>query len=273
MINTLAGIRCFILDMDGTFYLSERLLSGSLEFMHYLVASRRDYLFLTNNSSCSAAYYVRKLTTMGWNARPQDILTSGEATALYLAKRTPCARIFLLGTPDLAAEFSSYGFTLTADSPDYVLLGFDKTLTYEKLSQACRLIRSGVPFIATHPDFNCPSEDGFIPDCGAMIAFIRASTGVSPHIIGKPNKDVIDAVFAKKVYPPHEMAIVGDRIYTDIATGKNAGICSVLVLTGETTRDDLARAMVTPDLVFDDLGALRLALMACDRTRSTVASD
>jgi 4-nitrophenyl phosphatase len=267
-MDLLTGIRCFLLDMDGTFYLGDRLLPGALDFMRYLAASGRDYLFLTNNSSRAADYYAAKLTGMGWPTGRDAILTSGEATALYLNQQKPGARIFLLGTADLENEFTTHGFRLTDDRPDYVVLGFDKTLTYDKLTTACSLIRGGVPFIATHPDFNCPTEDGYIPDCGAMIEFITASTGVRPYIVGKPHRDIVAAVFAKKPYQPQELAIVGDRLYTDIATGKNAGIASVLVLSGETTAADLEKAEVRPDFVFSGLGELGAALAAGDRSKA-----
>lgn len=263
-MKILTEIRCFLLDMDGTFYLGDRLLPGAIGFMRYLAASGRDYLFLTNNSSRDAGYYAAKLSGMGWPAGRDAILTSGEATALYLKRQKPGARIFLLGTADLEAEFTANGFALTAESPDYVVLGFDKTLTYDKLTTACRLVRSGVPFVATHPDFNCPTEDGYIPDCGAMIEFIAASTGVRPYVVGKPHRDIVAAAFAKKPYQPHELAIVGDRLYTDIATGKSAGIASILVLSGETAAADLAKADVRPDFVFSGLGELAAALAAGD---------
>lgn len=264
-MNSLTGIRCFLLDMDGTFYLGDRLLPGALDFMRYLAASGRDYLFLTNNSSRDAGYYAAKLTGMGWPSSRDAILTSGEATALYLNQEKQGARIFLLGTADLEVEFMAHGFILTDDHPDYVVLGFDKTLTYDKLTIACRLIGGGATFIATHPDFNCPTEDGYIPDCGAMIEFIAASTGVRPYIIGKPHRAIVAAVFAKKPYQPQELAIVGDRLYTDIATGKSAGITSILVLSGETTAADLEKAEVRPDFVFPGLGELAAALAAGDR--------
>ncbi len=271
-MKPLSDIRCFLLDMDGTFYLGEQLLPGALDFMKYITASGRDYLFLTNNSSRSAHFYAKKLTAMGWSAAPSDILTSGEAACLYLARQKSAARVFLLGTPDLEAEFAAHGFTLTADAPDYVVLGFDKTLTYDKLTTACTLIRGGVPFIATHPDINCPTEDGFIPDCGAMIELIAASTGVRPHIIGKPHRDIVAAVLARTGHSAAATAIVGDRLYTDIATGKNAGITSILVLSGETKAADLGSTAVAPDYIFAGLGTLQLALAAGDRQEDSFPS-
>jgi 4-nitrophenyl phosphatase/NagD protein len=267
-MRRLADIRCFILDMDGTFYLGETMLPGALDFMRLLAASGRAHLFLTNNSSRSAGFYAEKLTRMGWAATEGDILTSGQATAQYLAAQKPGARVLLLGTPDLAEDFLFQGFDLVDDSPDFVVLGFDKTLTYEKLEKACRFIARGVPFIATHPDLNCPTEDGFIPDCGAMIAFIEASTGVSPLVAGKPNAAIVEAVFARRRFTPSEMAIVGDRIYTDVATGKNAGILSVLVLSGETKEYQLASAVITPDLVLANLGTLARAVAESDKSNT-----
>ncbi len=263
-MEKLREIRCFILDMDGTFYLGNRLLPGALAFMDYLQASGRDALFLTNNSSRSAGYYAEKLTRLGWPAKPEDILTSGEATALYLRNIRPQARIYLVGTPDLEQEFAASGFVITADRPDFVVVGFDTTLEYGKLATACSLIRADVPYIATHPDINCPTEDGYIPDCGAIMALIKASTGRSPKVIGKPNPEIIEAIFARKCYRPQQMAMVGDRLYTDIATAANAGIKGVLVLSGETRPEDLAAAKVRPDFVFDHLGGLRQALAEAD---------
>ena len=258
-------IRCFILDMDGTFYLGDSLLPGALAFMDYLQRSGRDYLFLTNNSSCSASHYVAKLARLGWQTDESHVLTSGEATALYLKEKSPGARVFLLGTPDLEDEVARHGFRLTDNNPDYVVLGFDKTLTYDKLVKACAFITAGVPYIATHPDINCPTKDGFIPDCGAIMACIKASTGHDPYIIGKPRAAIIEAVFRRRPYPPSQAAIVGDRLYTDIATGKNADITSILVLSGETQVGDLPAADVTPDYVFANLGALRDELFHLDK--------
>ena len=141
------------------------------------------------------------------------------------------------------------------------MLWFDRTLTYRKLEIACSLIRNGTPFIATHPDFNCPTEDGYIPDCGAMIELIKASTGKTPHVIGKPNRDIIETIYQFKSYRPEQLAIVGDRLYTDIATGKNAGITSILVLSGETKADDVPQSDFKPHFIFENLGALRDALV------------
>ena len=269
-MSSLADIRLFLLDMDGTFYLGSRLLPGSLEFMRYLEQTGRDHLFLTNNSSRNATYYAQKLTKLGWPAKPAEILTAGEATALYLGGLKPAARIFLLGTPDLEAEFAMQGFVLTQKDPDFVVLGFDMTLTYAKLVVACDLIRDGVPFIATHPDFNCPTETGYIPDCGAMAALITASTGVRPKVIGKPNREIIDAMFRKKPVKREQVAMVGDRLYTDILMGYNARVSTVLVLSGEAKIEDLAAAPVKPDYVLAGLGALHEAIRKADELQRAI---
>ena len=266
-MSSLADIRLFLLDMDGTVYLGSRLLPGSLDFLRYLGETGRDHLFLTNNSSRNAQYYAQKLTKLGWPAQPGEILTSGEATALYLGGLKPAARIYLLGTPDLETEFAAHGFVLTDENPDYVVLGFDMTLTYDKLVRACDLVRGGVPFIATHPDLNCPTETGYIPDCGAMTALITASTGVTPKVIGKPNREIIDAMFRKKPVRRDQVAMVGDRLYTDIVMGHNAGVTSVLVLSGEAKESDIPAAPVQPDHVAGGLGALYEALKKADAAR------
>ena len=266
-MNSRADIRLFLLDMDGTVYLGSRLLPGSLDFLRYLGETGRDHLFLTNNSSRNAEYYAQKLTKLGWPAQPDEILTSGEATALYLGGLKPAARVYLLGTPDLETEFAAHGFVLTDENPDYVVLGFDMTLTYDKLVRACDLVRGGVPFIATHPDLNCPTETGYIPDCGAMTALITASTGVTPKVIGKPNREIIDAMFRKKPVRRDQVAMVGDRLYTDIVMGHNAGVTSVLVLSGEAKESDIPAAPVKPDHVTGGLGALYEALKQADAAK------
>ena len=266
-MSSLADIRLFLLDMDGTVYLGSRLLPGSLDFLRYLGETGRDHLFLTNNSSRNAQYYAQKLTKLGWPAQPDEILTSGEATALYLGGLKPAARVYLLGTPDLETEFAAHGFVLTDENPDYVVLGFDMTLTYDKLVRACDLVRGGVPFIATHPDLNCPTETGYIPDCGAMTALITASTGVTPKVIGKPNREIIDAMFRKKPVRRDQVAMVGDRLYTDIVMGHNAGVTSVLVLSGEAKESDIPAAPVKPDHVAGGLGALYEALKQADAAK------
>lgn len=259
---SLQNLKYFALDMDGTIYLGQRLLPGAKEFLEYLTTSGRKYVFLTNNSSKNKQSYVNKLTALGLPADIEQILTSGEATALYIKTLKPNARIFLLGTPDLEQEFISHGFSLTESAPDFVVLGFDQTLHYAKLTEACHLIREGVPFIATHPDINCPTDErsGYIPDVGAMLELIYASTGKKAKIIGKPYQEIIDVLLAKLNCRREETAMVGDRLYTDIKLAENAGISGILVLSGETKETDLATANVRPDYVFNGVYEITAAL-------------
>jgi len=268
-MKPLRDIKCFALDMDGTVYLGNKILPGVLDFLSYLRNTGRDFLFMTNNSSKDATYYANKLASLGIDCNEQNILTSGEATALYLKNIKKCHTVFLVGTPVLEAEFKKHGFILTTNNPEYVVLGFDTTLTYEKLVIACDLIRSNTPFIATHPDYNCPTETGYIPDCGAMTALIKASTGIDPQVIGKPNKAIVDAMLTKKDYSLDQMAMVGDRLYTDVATGCNAGMVSVLVLSGESKMSDVAISAFKPDHIFDNLGGLAQALLISDQHSKT----
>jgi HAD superfamily hydrolase (TIGR01450 family) len=149
------------------------------------------------------------------------------------------------------------GFRLVQEDPEWLVLGFDTTLTYDKLWRLCDLVRQGLPYLATHPDLNCPIPGGFMPDIGAMIAFIQASTGREPDIvIGKPNRLIVDLLARKLNLPVEKMTMIGDRLYTDIALGQSAGVATVLVLSGETRLEDLEGSPFQPDYVFDDLGAV-----------------
>jgi HAD superfamily hydrolase (TIGR01457 family) len=246
----------FILDMDGTFYLGDRLLNGSLEFIEHLKNTGRDFLFFTNNSSKNAKAYADKLAKMGCYVKEGKVVTSGMVTIDYLKKHYGDPRVYLLGTPMLEEDFLNSGIALVEDEPDVVVVGFDTTVTYKKLTVACDFIREGKPFIATHLDLNCPTEDGFIPDCGAICAFITASTGVKPKYIGKPFRETLDYIIDYLQCEPEEIVFTGDRLYTDIAIGYNYGVTSVLVLTGETKRDDLKNASVQPDIIVERLSDL-----------------
>lgn len=249
--------KCFILDMDGTIYLGDKLIEGTKEFLELLEKQNKKYLFVTNNSSKSAKDYVDKLNRLGIYAKKENILTSGEATCIYLNRYNPGAKVYVVGTEGLLKEFRDYGFNVTngrEELPDYVVLGFDTSLNYMKIWEACSFIRKGVPFIATHPDYNCPLENGeFMPDCGAMIEMFKASTGIFPKIIGKPNKEIVDVIYEKTNLSSKDIAIVGDRLYTDIMTGKNSGITSILVLSGETKAEDLEDTEISPDIVLESV--------------------
>ena len=256
MRAALSGIRCFLLDMDGTFYLGDRIIEGSMEFLQKVEQTGRSYLFLTNNSSRSVQHYVEKLGRLGLHVGEDKILTSGQAAAQYLKREYPGKRVFLLGNPSLREEMEKHGIALEDEHPDLVLVGFDTTLDYAKMTRVCDLVREGLPYIATHPDFNCPTESGFIPDIGAIMAFIEASTERKADvIIGKPCGEIVRAAQERTGLAPGEMAMVGDRLYTDIALGRNNGLTSILVLTGETKREDVNDANA-PDFIFENIGEI-----------------
>ena len=252
--EALAPIRCFLLDMDGTFYLGDNLIEGSLDFLAALEKTGRTARFLTNNSSKSASVYAEKLARMGVDARYRDVISSGHAAAHYCMKAFPGKKCFLMGTPALRAELAGMGLELDDEHPDYVLLAFDTTLEYTRLCRLCDLIRAGLPYIATHPDFNCPTETGFIPDIGAMMALVKASTGRDADLIlGKPYRGIVDEALLRTGFSLGEMAMVGDRLYTDVATGVKHGMTGILVLSGEATMADVETSDVQPDLIFGRL--------------------
>jgi HAD superfamily hydrolase (TIGR01457 family) len=253
----LAEVRGFLLDMDGTLYLGERLLPGAPRLIETLQARGLRYLFLTNNSSKDSRQYADKLARLGLPATAGQVLTSGAATALYLQRERPGARVYVVGTPALEAEFAARGFKLTGADPEVAVLGFDTTLTYAKLWKLCDLVGAGLPYLATHPDLVCPTETGTMPDAGALIAAVRAATGRGPDVIvGKPNRLMVEMAAAQVGLPLARLAMVGDRLYTDMALGAAAGIPAILVLSGETRAADLAGAAQSPDLVLPDVGAL-----------------
>ncbi len=249
--------------MDGTFYLSETIYPFSLGFMEYIASRGIDYLFMTNNSTRSADHYAKKLQAGLLRAAGKGSHLR-KATARFLWHKKPGAKLYVAGTPILEQEFRDFGFMLTDKDPDFAVIGFDTTLTYEKLWKICDFVRLGVAYIATHPDFNCPvdSETGFMPDIGGIIAFVDATTGKRPKVIGKPNAEIVNVAMEKLGLAPEQIAVVGDRLYTDIASGINAGMLSILVMSGETDETMLAQSEIRPDLVFGDLGAIQERMMA-----------
>jgi len=256
-LHSLADVRLFMLDMDGTFYLGDRIIPGSLEFIDAVVRSGRDYLFLTNNSSHNALHYVKKLERMGLRVSREKVLTSGEATAAAMKKRFPGKRPFILGNAFLVEEFAEAGIQATERDPDYVVVGFDTSLDYAKMTAVCDYVRAGLPYIATHPDFNCPTETGFIPDIGAIMAFIEASTGRKADlIIGKPYGGIVDAALERTGLERGQLAMVGDRLYTDIETGNRHGMTSILVMSGETTAQMRDESPIKAHLVYDRLAEM-----------------
>lgn len=260
-MTPLQNIKCFLLDMDGTFYLGDRIIEGSLDFINKLRSTGRDFLFLTNNSSHNAWFYVERLKRMGLTVGREKILTSGEATARILLRDYPGRRVFVLGNRFLVEEMTEAGVIVDNVHPDMVVIGYDTTLDYAKMTAVCDHVRAGLPYVATHPDFNCPTETGFAPDIGAIIAFIKASAGREPDlIVGKPYSGIVEAALLRTGLSIGELAMVGDRLYTDIETGVRSGMTSVLVMSGETTAEMLAASSTRPDYVFDRLSCMNALL-------------
>jgi NagD protein len=248
----LKKVKVFILDLDGTIYLGRNLFPFSKKFLEGLKYNDKDFIFLTNNSSKNANDYYVKLTHMGLDISKSQIYTSGDATIEYINKIKPSSRIYLMGTKNLEDDFNAAGFNLVDESPDFVVLGFDLTFNYEKFDIAARFIRKGIPFIATHPDLNCPLENNdMMPDCGALSAALTVATGVYPKVIGKPNKELLEGLLKKVRVEPEELCIMGDRLMTDIRFGNDFNILSVLVLTGEAGKKDLENSEYVPDLIIE----------------------
>ena len=255
--DALKDVKLFVLDMDGTVYLGDRMIPGSAEFIHTLENDPdREYIYFTNNASRVPEIYVQKLKKLGLETDISRIITAGDVCAEFLEKEYPGARIYLNGTDVLKENWLKRGLHLVQEDPDVVVQSFDTSLTYEKMDKICRYVRNGVPFIATHMDINCPTEDGFMPDCGAMCALITASTGVTPRYLGKPFKETVEMLERITDIPAAQMAFVGDRLYTDIATGVNNGARGFLVLTGETTIDMVPGSEVQPTCIYESLGEM-----------------
>lgn len=251
------NIECFALDMDGTIYLGEQWIEGAQEFLKAVEESGRKYLFLTNNSSKNPQAYVEKLERMGLIVNDSQIVTSGQATIAYLKKNYPGKRVFLLGNELLSEEFDAEGILLDDQNPEVVVVGFDTSLTYAKMCRVCDLVREGLPYISTHPDYNCPTETGFIPDAGAIHAFIHASSFRYPdYIVGKPNGEIMDYLAGRAGVEKKHIAMVGDRLYTDVAAGVNNGCVGILVLSGEAGMKDVNESKIIPDLIFESVGEI-----------------
>ena len=256
--EALNGVKLFVLDMDGTVYISNDPIEGALEFIHEVEEDpERDYIFFTNNASRVPSVYVEKLHKLGLDVDESKVVTAGDVCAEFLKVNYPGAKIFLNGTPVLEENWKEKGLNLVTEDPDVCVQSFDTTLTYHKLDRICHYIRNGAPFIATHMDTNCPTDYGFMPDCGAMCSLIEDSTGVAPRFLGKPWKETVDMITEITGYKAEEMAFVGDRLYTDVATGVNNGAKGFLVLTGEADMQTVAESDVEPTCIYDSLDEMR----------------
>lgn len=253
MINKLSQIKCFLLDLDGTIYLSDKPILGAINAV-YRMQKKAKVLFITNNSSTSRAYYYNKLKKMGFDLSEQDIYSSTYATIDYLNEYHKGKKVYLVATPEVEKEFLQSGITLVQEKPDIVTLTFDKTLTYQKLQKLCKFLSDGAFFVATHPDIVCPTLDGNIPDIGSFIKLIYAASGKKPNkICGKPSKMFGERILKITGLNPNQIAMVGDRLATDYKFAKNCGFVSVTVLSGEAKIEDIKKLKEPPDYVFNSI--------------------
>lgn len=257
--KTVEQMKLYLFDMDGTLYLGNRLYSFTIELLSEIRRTGGRYLFMTNNSSKSVADYIKKLANLGITAEREDFITSSQATAYYLKKHHPDQILYVCGTESLKAELRSEGFTVTedADNAQCIVMGFDTELTFKKLEDVSRLLLTReIPYIATNPDLVCPTEFGSVPDCGSVCQMIFNATGKRPVVIGKPSALMPELAMERLGCGKDETCVIGDRIYTDIKSGLNAGITGILVLSGETTRKILEESPDKPHLVLEDAGEI-----------------
>ena len=248
--------RLFLLDMDGTIYLDNDLFDGTIDFLEHIKKIGGRYLFLTNNSSKSVNKYIEKLKSLGIESTPDDFVTSVNATAAYLEKKN-YKKMYVFGTQSLKEQLSCFPITdKLEDDIDCLVMGFDTELAFQKLEDACILLNRGVDYIATNPDWVCPTWYGSVPDCGSIAQILNTATGRMPYFIGKPRPEMIYLAMEKTGYSPDETVIIGDRLYTDIASGVNAGVSSILVLSGEATMKDVEESDVSPKHILKDIKEL-----------------
>ncbi|MGX8852216.1 HAD-IIA family hydrolase [Amedibacillus sp. YH-ame10] len=251
------SIKVFVLDMDGTIYLGKDLFPYTHRFLNTVMETKRNYYFFTNNSSRDIDAYITKLDHMGIHIERNQMMVSTHVILRWLEKHHKGKRVYVVGTPALRKEFEAHGWVLDEEQPQIVILGFDTTLTYEKLSKACTFIREGALYYGINPDLNCPMEHNtFIPDCGSMAKLIEASTGKYPEFFGKPSPKTLEYIIEETGYEPEQIAIIGDRLYTDIAVANGSEVTSVLVLSGETQEDDIKKSEIKPDIIIQDIGEL-----------------
>lgn len=245
----------FFFDLDGTIYLGNKIFSGILELIDLLKNKNKKFYFLSNNSSRSTSDYLKKLKNLNLDVSRENIILSQHPTIDYL-KNNGYKRIFLMGNKSLKEEFVVEGFQLTEKNPEILVLAFDQELTYERLVKATRFLLNEIPYIATHLDDRCPTEDGYIPDAGGIASLLYKATERMPRVFGKPNKEMILFKLHQSGVPPEDAVMFGDRLYTDIKMGKNAGITTCLVLSGESTLDMVEKSDNKPDFIIEGVWEL-----------------
>lgn len=257
-MKNLKNIKLYLLDMDGTIYLDDQLFEGVIPFLEHIKAVGGRYLFLTNNSSKSVDKYIEKLASLGIVATEEDFFNSTDATVCYL-KGKDYQKIYAFGTTSFKEQLAKNGLPITdrrEEGIDCLCMGFDTELTFQKLEDACILLGQGVDYVATNPDWVCPTWYGSVPDCGSVSEMLYNATKRRPLFIGKPKPEMALLAMEKTGFAPSETAIVGDRLYTDIACGVNAGITSIFVLSGEGTMEDVEKGETKPDYILQNIQEL-----------------
>lgn len=253
-VRCLKEKKLFLLDMDGTIYEEETVFDGTYQLLRYIDSIGGKYVFITNNSSKSVADYVEKVNRLGIESDKDNFFTSTQATIHYLKKNHFGEKVYCQGTKSLVKELVEAGIDVTEkveEGVNVVLVGFDTEITSQKLRNTCEILATrDVSFIATNPDLRCPVSFGFIPDCGAICNAISVATDKKPLYIGKPEPVMVDIVRERFGYTAEETVVIGDRLYTDIVAGINAGVTSVCVLTGEATAEDIKMGTIKPTYTF-----------------------
>lgn len=256
---SLAGKRLFLLDMDGTLYLDDRLFDKVPEFLSLIRRRGGRYLFLTNNSSRGVEGYVEKLGRMGIATEPSDYMTSADAAEHTLLTEFAGRKCYVSGTASLKRQLKEAGVDVTdvlSDDIDLLLSGFDTELTFQKLEDSCILLNRGVTWLATNPDWVCPTWYGSVPDCGSVCEMLRRATGKTPRFLGKPQPEMVRLALKRTGFAPQQAVVIGDRLYTDVACGINAGIDSIFVLSGEGVMGDMAKYRLNPTWVYEDIAQI-----------------
>lgn len=255
--------KLFLLDMDGTLYLDDRLFEGAAEFLSNIKKSGGKYVFLTNNSSRGVESYIEKMTRLGVSAGGSDFITSVDALIYRLrneyGQNALTRRMYIMGTESFKAQMRAEGFNITdaiEDGIKTLVIGFDRELTFSKLEDACRLLGKSVDYFATNPDWVCPTEYGYVPDCGSFAFMLEKATGRKPEFVGKPEPQMAYLAMDRFGFAPENTLLIGDRLYTDIACGINAGVDTAFVLSGEGTLKDIDETGIEPKYIFEGVGQI-----------------
>ena len=263
-MNRLKNIELFLFDMDGTLYLGEKLYDFTKELLSSIKAQGKKYMYMTNNSSKSVKDYIKKLDRLGIEATEDEFITSSQATSYFLKNKYPNETIYVCGTKSLKDEFIKEGFNLTENIDDttLIVMGNDTELTFNKLHDVCKILltKDNIKYVATNLDMVCPTEFGSVPDCGSFCDMIYNCTGRRPELVGKPEPVMPFLAMKKTGYTKEQTAVVGDRIYTDVKSGLNAEVLSILVMSGETDEEILSKSIDKPDLVLKDCSEITKAL-------------